>query len=208
MRQGELILARTPAYASLHKLMEARMLPGAMVVPPGGVEDSSAAVGSNPGPRFVRFPFLAGLENGAIFFVVMGVYIGLVPALEALVPFHDRMLRLDVVDAEDLASVPLELGAYQRDVFRRVEKAIGRAVQGDEALSSLNEVKESLFLGPGNLSNVGVDDQAIVGGQLVGVEVFDPVGVLNIDSSGLENGDQLPGSFEGTMVSIVAEEES
>jgi len=118
------------------------------------------------------------------------------------------MLRLDVVDAEDLASVPLELGAYQRDVFRRVEKAIGRAVQGDEALSFLNEVKESLFLGLGNLSNVGVDDQAIVGGQLVGVEVFDPVGVLNVDSSGLENGDQLPGTLERTMVSIVAEEES
>ena len=81
-------------------------------------------------------------------------------------------------------------------------------MQGDEALSFLNEVKESLFLGLGNLSNVGVDDQAIVGGQLVGVEVFDPVGVLNIDSSGLENGDQLPGPFKRTMMSIVAEEES
>ena len=81
-------------------------------------------------------------------------------------------------------------------------------MQGDEALSSLNEVKESLFLGLGDLSNVGVDDQAIIGGQLVGVEGCDTVGVLNIDSSGLENGDQLSGPLERTMVPIVAEEES
>ena len=59
----------------------------------------------------------------------------------------------------------LELGADQVDVLRRIEEAVRRAVQRDEALAAGDVVEQGLFLLGRDLVDVGVDDQAVVGSQ-------------------------------------------
>ena len=48
--------------------------------------------------------------------------------------------------AEGAGAVPLELGADEVDVLRRVEEAVAGAVERDEALAALDEVEQGLLL--------------------------------------------------------------
>ena len=208
VRNGEFARSRAPADSTLHELVKSRVLPGALVMAPGSIEDPALAAGANPGPGFPALAFSAGLQEGAILFVVVGVHIGLIPALKALETLHDGMVRLDVADPEDTGSMALELGAHERDVLRRVEETIGGAVQGNEALAAVDEVEKGFFLLRADLADVGVDDEAVVRSQLVRVQVFDPAGVLDIDSARLQHGDQLRGAVERAVMPIVTEEEN
>src|SRR5262249_25899451 len=109
------VTARGPADAALDEVLEAGVGPGALVVAPGGVEDAALALRPHPGPRLLLIALLAVLEDGAVPLVVLGVDVGLVPALEALEALHDRVVRLGGGDTESAGVVALELGADQVD---------------------------------------------------------------------------------------------
>ena len=81
-------------------------------------------------------------------------------------------------------------------------------MQGNEALAAVDEVEKGFFLLRADLADVGVDDEAVVRSQLVCVQVFDPAGVLDIDSARLQHGDQLRGAVERTVMPIVTEKEN
>ena len=81
-------------------------------------------------------------------------------------------------------------------------------MQWDKSLAAGDKVEQGLFLLLADLADVGIDDQAVVGGELFRVEVFNPPGVLDINSPGAQYRDQLCGPFERLMMSPVAEKES
>ena len=64
-------------------------------------------------------------------------------------------------------------------------------MQRDKSLTAGDKVEKGLLLLLADLPDVGIDDQAVVGGELAGVEVFNPLGVLDINPPGLQDGDQL-----------------
>ena len=64
-------------------------------------------------------------------------------------------------------------------------------MQGDKSLAAGDKVEQGLFLLLADIPDVGIDDQAVVRGELVGIEVFNPPGVLDINSSWPPHRDQL-----------------
>ena len=69
--------------AAADEVLKARIVaPGSFIVSPSGIEDAALALGADPGPRLFLTFFHAIFEYGAIFFIVLGVDIGLVPTLE------------------------------------------------------------------------------------------------------------------------------
>ena len=81
-------------------------------------------------------------------------------------------------------------------------------MQGYEPFAALNEIQERLFLRRGDLSDIGVNDKAVVARQLRGIEVLYPIGVLDVDAAWFQYRDQLPGTIVGPVVAVVTEEES
>ena len=67
-------------------------------------------------------------------------------------------------------AVLLKLCAHEFDVLRRIEKTVRGAVQRDQAFAAGHEIKKRLLLVGCNRCRVGVDDQAIVGSEVVRVE--------------------------------------
>src|SRR5581483_12425616 len=131
--------------AALDQLLEARIAPGALIMSPGGVEDAALALRAHPRPRLLLVALHAIFQDGASFFVVLGVNVSLIPALEAGEAFHDGVIRLGKRRTEGAGAVLLELGADQVDVFRRIEKAVRGTVQGNEALAALHEIEQRLL---------------------------------------------------------------
>src|SRR5581483_1451762 len=108
-----------PADAALDEVVEAGVAPGAAVVAPGGVEDAALALSAHPGPRLLDVAVDAVFEDGAVLGVVPGVDVGLVPAGEAAVALHERVVAVGQRGAEDAGAVAAELRPDQRDVGGR-----------------------------------------------------------------------------------------
>jgi hypothetical protein len=80
-------------------------------------------------------------------------------------------------------------------------------VQRDEPLAVLDEVQERLLLGRGDPGDVGVDDQAVVGGERFRVEGGDPVGVHQVDAPPGQDRLELAEALGGPVVPVVAQEQ-
>ncbi len=117
-----------PADTALHQIHESRLAPGALVVTPGCVKNSTFSVRAGPGVRLETLVISPDFEHDAVFFIVLGVDIGLVPACKAIEPFHDRVVGLNDAGAEDASPVPLELAAHQGHDPVIVPEAIGGTV--------------------------------------------------------------------------------
>ena len=196
-----------PAEGPVQKIVILGHIPATVIVPTGSVEDPSLAVGLDPGPRFL----VAFLEDDAVLAMAL-VFVGLVPALEALPPLHHRMVLVHDAGPENSLSVPLELGSEKLDVFGeiRLPEAGGRAVQQHAASALACEVEEGLTLGLHvELVEVGEDDEDIVLGQVLLGERFDGVGVGHVDRLRAQGLAQHPEAGRGIVIEevLAAQEE-
>ena len=183
------------------------MAPGALVVPPGGVEDAPLPFVADPRPRLVEIPLDAFLENGPAARVVAGVDVGLVPALEALKILHDRMVRGEIRRPKLAAVMALELGADDVDPDRRIAKTKTRAVERHEAVPSADEVDDRRFAVGRELVDVGVDGQGVVLRERLRVQILEPFGIHKLDAAVGKDRLELGKAVGGAMVPLVAEEE-
>jgi len=201
------LVARGPTEAAFQQRMEAGVAPGALVVAPGGVEDPTLALRPHPRPRLLPVALRAVFEDSAVLVVVLRVDVGLIPALEALEPLHDRVVGLGDDRAEGAGVVALELGANQLDVLRRVLKAERGAVDGNEALAALDILEERLLLLRRDLRDVGVDHQAVVTGECVRVERVGLIGVFQVNAAFGHDRLKLAVAVVGPVSAVVAEKE-
>src|SRR5271165_2264638 len=113
---------------------------------PRRVKNASFTVRADPGPRLFVIFFGAVFENGAVFFVMLGVHVGFVPAFEAIEPFHDRMIRRGNRGSKCPGAMPLELGTDQFNAGGRILKAKRSAMEWNEALAARHVVEQSFLL--------------------------------------------------------------
>ena len=201
------VAACRPADAALDEILKAGMAPGALVVPPGGVEDAPLPFAADPGPRLVEIPLDALLENRPAARVVAGVDVGLVPALKALEIVHDRMLGSENRRPKLAAVVALELGADHVDPDGRIAKTKTRAVERHEAVPRADKVDERGFAIGRELIDVGVDSQCVVLRERLRVQILEPLGVDKLDAAVGKDRLELREAVGGAMVPLVAEEQ-
>src|SRR5207249_454693 len=130
--------------------------PGPLIVTPRRVEDSPFTLRAHPGPGFLRLTLYAILQYGAIPGIMLGVHVGLVPALEAAEAFHDGVAGVGNRGPEYAGAVAKKLRTHQVDILRRIEKAVGCAMQRNETPACLDEIKQGLFLLGADSGGVGI----------------------------------------------------
>ena len=136
-----------PADAALDEVLEAGVAPGPLVVAPGGVEDAALALRAHPGPRLLAVAFRRGTRGrcGPSRCAWCGRR-SRPSSRSRSKPFMIGWSASAIVVSERARAVPLELGADQLDVLRRVEEAVRGAVQRDEALAAVDVVEQRLLL--------------------------------------------------------------
>src|SRR5205823_13102628 len=81
------------------------------------------------------------------------------------------------------------------------------AVQRDEALATSDEIEQCRFLILSDVVDVGIDDQAVVAGEVRRRQRIDFVGVNNINLARRQCGGELAIAIVWLVVPVVAEEE-
>ncbi len=117
------------------------------------------------------------------------------------------MLGLGQDRAERAGAVPLELRPDQLDVLGRIQEAVRRAVQRDEALAAGDVVEQGLLLLGRDLRRVGVDHQAGVLAERLGIEVVDLVGIRQLDAPLLQHRLKLLEAVRRAVKAAVAQEQ-
>ena len=201
------VAAGRPADAALDEIVEAGMAPGALVMPPGGVEDAPLPFAADPRPRLVEIPLDAFLENGPAARVVAGVDVGLVPALKALKILHDRMVGGEIRRPKLAAVVALELSADDVDPHRRIAKTKTRAVERHEAVPRANKVDDRRFALGRELVDVGVDGKCVVFRERLRVQILEPLGVDKFDAAAGKHRLELREAVGGAVMPLIAEEQ-
>src|SRR5262249_23204602 len=140
------VASRRPANAALDQILEAGVAPGAVVVTPGRVKDAASPLRADPGPRLGALALTPVLQDSAVFVVVLGVNLSLVPALEAAEAPDDGVVGFCDPGAERARAVAEELSADQLNILRRIEEAVRGAVDRDEAFAAFDEVEQRLLL--------------------------------------------------------------
>ncbi len=118
------------------------------------------------------------------------------------------MRRVDDLGVELARAVPLELGADERDVLRRVEEAVRRAVERHEAAAPVDVVEQGLFL-------LGADrrrcwrrsSRASYCASVSRVQVAELLGIGDVDAPAGEHRRDLRGPVGRTVVPLVAQEQ-
>ena len=133
---------------------------------PGSVKNATFAMRADPRPRLRsrtsgQFSFASFLQYDAVDRIVLVMDIGFVPAFEAAEALHDFMFWCNNLGCESFATVLFELCAAQFDVLVRIQKAIGRTVQWNKAMTACNVIQECRFLAFGDLDCVCIDEQYI-----------------------------------------------
>src|SRR5262249_7538037 len=106
-----------PANAALHQILKAGIAPGALIVAPGGVEDPAFALCADPGPWLFTALFPTILQDIAVFGIVLGMHVRLVPALKAAEAFHDGVVGSGDGGAKNASPMTEELRTHQVDIF-------------------------------------------------------------------------------------------
>ena len=196
--------------------MEGRLLPHPLVVTRRGVEDTPLALGAHPGPRLgfgyvVTLPcHLAHHQHLTIIFVVVPVFIGLVPSLELLNPGHCRVLWVDHLCSESPSLVAGEPTTDQLVETRLVAKAPARAMYRNEASAAFDVSLQVLPLLWRNLSMVRIQQQSV---ELVKVSrvaecPLDGCDVIKVDGIPTESlGQHRVELVAVVMLAFVAEEQ-
>jgi hypothetical protein len=201
------IVLHRPADSPLQQVVKARISPRPLIVPPGGVKHAPLPLRADPGPGFLPFLIFPILQHGPVRLVVLLVDVGFVPALKTAKAAQQRMLFIGDGRAERPRPVPLELGADQGDVLRRIQEAIRGAVDRDESAPPFDVVEQRPFLLRRNLGRIGVDHQTGILAERLLVEVAHPLGVGQIDAPFFEDGGNLLEPRCGLVVPLVAQEE-
>ncbi len=168
---GELgVVAAGPTDAAFDEIVKACVRPRALIVPPGRVEDAALGVRARPGPGLGKFfavvVFLGvRFQHHAVRFVVLGVVIRFVEALETGEPAHDFMVGQGDGRTHHLFAMPLKLGADEFNVLRRIAEAVRRTMERDETVPGRDVFQERRFLLGGDLVDVRVDDEPVVLGE-------------------------------------------
>ena len=111
-------------------------------------------------------------------------HVRFVPTLEALEALHDGVVRLDDLRAERARLVALELRAGERDQRRGIVEAIRGAVQRDVPAAAGDVVDDRLLARLVDGTDVGVNHQRVVASEVVGREVVERFGVVDVDRRG------------------------
>ena len=211
-RHDRNVFSTGPADASFNKIREARIGEGALIVSPGGVEDSTFAMRSDPRPRFPGvarslFAFYTVLKNRSVFFVVQMMNVCFIPARETAEVFHNGMSRLSNLSSKHLPTVSLELRSHQLHHLRIIPPAERRTVQRNKAFAAGNIVLNRLGLRVFDLVDVGIQNQPIEARQCFRGQIFHPVRVLQLNASSFQHRSQFMKSLRRPMMTVVAHEE-
>src|SRR5690625_5338240 len=97
--------------------METRVLPGSLIMAPGGIKYTPISLGTYPGPRLI----ITVAQYRTVFFVMFLVYIGFVPACKPGESFHHRMVGFGNTGAEGAHTMagkrPARTGIYSFKVM-------------------------------------------------------------------------------------------
>ena len=201
------IAARREADAAFDEVVEARMAPRPLVVAPGGIEDAALPLGADPGPRLALVPFDPLFEHGPAAVIVLGVDVGFVETLKPAKPLHHRMLLRDVHRAKFTRAVLLKLCPDEVDPGGRIAETKTRAVQRHEPLAIADKSKDGRFACGRERVDVGVDDERVVGGERLRIEISEPVGVDKLDTPRLEHRLKLRKPLGWLVVPAVAQKQ-
>src|SRR6266571_3385571 len=94
-----------PADTVFEEILKIGIRPGALVMAPGGVENSAFAFGASPGVGLFAFVIDAIRENRAVLVVVHFMDVGFIPGFDGLKPFEDFVVGLRVGFFEDAGAV-------------------------------------------------------------------------------------------------------
>src|SRR5947209_20220394 len=97
-----------PANTVFEKILKIGIRPGALVMAPGGVENSAFAFGASPGVGLFAFVIDAIRENRAVLVVVHVVDVGFIPGFNGVEPFEDFMIGVGVALFECPGAVGFE----------------------------------------------------------------------------------------------------
>ena len=195
--------------------MEIWLIPNALVVAGGSVEDAALALRAGPSPRFglgdvvVSF-WLADHQDIAIR-SVHRVDVGFIPCVEGFEAFHCGVIWLGDGGSEFLAFVVLELSSDEFDETGFVSEAEGGGVDGDEAAAVLDEFDEVFVLVGLDGVVVGVEEDAIELAEIGDVSegFFDGSGVVEVDAIAAEGlGDDGVIFVRVVDFAVVAKEEN
>ncbi len=197
-----------PANPSFDEFMKTWVRPGSLIMPPRGVEDSAFPLRANPSPRLLLLvvglnSLNTVLQDRSVLGVVAMMNIGLVPTDESVKRRHDGMDGLGNNGGESSRLVRLELRADQVDILWRIEEAVRRAVERDQAATPFDIVDQRFFLLGGDRFDVRVDDQAPVGIESGRRQAVDVTGVLDLNPSLGKDGDQLLGTGGWLMMAVI-----
>ncbi len=162
-----------PADAAHDQVLKTRIAPSALIVTPGGVKDTSLALGADPCPGFFAFAVLAIFQNRAVLVIVLGMHITFVPALEAFEPFHDGVVWLRNGRTKDAGTMAFELGTDERDIFRRVLKGERGTVQRDKTLAAFDIIEQVFFLFGSDFGGVRINDKPVIFGERFRIDGVD-----------------------------------
>ena len=187
--------------------MEAGVAERAAIMTIRGVEHAPLTVRADPRPRFLPLPLLADLQDVTVDGVVLRMHVGLVPCTERVEALRDRVLRIDNLCFEFTGAVPRELGADELHVGVRISEAIRRTVQRYEPAAIDDVVEERFLLLGGDLIEILINDQRVVLGERLRIEVADVLGVFDLDPAIMHHRDELFSSVRRSMVTAVPEEQ-
>src|SRR5205823_7939406 len=108
---------------------------------------------------------------------------------------------------EDARVVTFELRADQLDIFRRVEEAIGGAMNRRQPAARVDEVQQRFFLLGRDFRVVRINEHSIVSGELGRGEILQRGGIIEFDATPGEDGLQLFEAIFRTVMAVVAKEE-
>src|SRR5689334_14667405 len=97
--------------------------------------------------------------------------------------------------------------AHQFEVVCRVQETIGGAMEGNQAAAITDKIHQRLLLLGRNLCVVGKDNDGIIAGQFVWVQIVEGFGVCVMDMCLGESGFELFESISRAVMSLVAEKE-
>ncbi|MFM1941645.1 MAG: hypothetical protein RI897_627 [Verrucomicrobiota bacterium] len=200
----------------LEELVEFVASPDALVVSGSGVEDAAFALGADPGPRLGFADVVAAgvdfadLEDCAVLGVVVGVDVGFVPGFEFGDVLDGGVVGQDRFDFKGAGLVVGEASADELVEAGFIAEAPACTMDGDEAAPVFDVMEEVLPLLRGDGFVVGVEEQGVVAGEVVGVvERFaDRCDVVEVDRIASERlGDHGVVEVGGVVFGFVTEEE-
>ena len=171
------------------------------------IKHAPLAVRSRPGPGLLAVFIDPNLEDVTILFIVLGVNISFIPRPKRLEAFGDRVGGVDDLRIKHAGAVAEKLSSHQGNDLVVIAEAKRGAVGGDEPASAGHVVEQGLGLGGGDLVDIGVNEQGVVFRQGRRVEVFERLGIGDVDPPTGHHRCELGGTSGGGVVAAISEKE-